>query len=199
MSKDKTLNTIKACFDQIINGNKEDSRLAARRVRKLLYSARGGGDKYKEVEDIINNAPINYAAISEVWRQENFVSAVSVIYYLHDQEAQPDFLFPWFFLLLNHANGVIRYAAVRMITHEFGLLTVHIRFPGEKREYKLKPEQADSILRALFIKLHQMLNALSEPKYKKYKYIDSLPVSPYKSVQMVLAELEDMCGGRKIL
>jgi hypothetical protein len=193
MNKDQNLNTIKECFDMILSGDKEDSRLAARKVGKLLHSAQSGRNKYDDIKDIVNSAPGNYAIISEDWRQENFVAAVSVIYFLHDRGKEPDFLFPWFFRLLQHPRGNIRYAAVRMIANETGPLTYHLRFPGEELE-ELKPERADRILRALYISLNELSAASWEPKYKRYKYIDSLPAGPYKSVQMVLAELEDLCG-----
>jgi hypothetical protein len=187
------MNTLKGCFDTILRGNKDDSRLAARRVRKLLYSSQSSREKYEDIKNLVNCAPIEYAKISEEWRQENFAVAVSVIYFLHGREEQPDFLFPWFFQLLQHHNGVIRYAAVRMLTNEIGPLTYHIRCPGDKSD-KLKPEKADNILHSLFASLNGLLAALWQPKYRRYKYINSLPASPYKSVQMVLAELEEDCG-----
>ncbi len=196
------MDTIKECFDTILSGNKDDSRLAARRVRKLLYSSIGdeGRKKFVEIANLINGAPGEYAKISEEWRQENFITAVSVIYYLHDKEEQPDFLFPWLFQLLQHPSGVIRYASVRMLSNEIGPLTVHIRFPGDKSILgdRLKPEQADNILYSLFVSLNGLLTVLWQPKYKRYKYIDSLPASPYKSVQMILAELEESCGKKYI-
>lgn len=190
------MNTIKECFNEILHGNKDESRLAARETRKLLYSSRGEQDKYQNIKDIVNSAPEEYVKISEDWRRENFVMAVSVIYFLHDQENQPDFLFPWLFDLLQHENGYIRQAAVRMIINEIGPLTVHIRCPGHEPGYfgKLMPEQADDILYSLFLYLHNLSVSLWLPKYKRYKYIDSLPVGSYKSTQMVLAELEESCG-----
>lgn len=190
------MNTIKECFDIILKGGKEESRKAAREVRKLLYSSKSGKDDFKDIKKIIYSAPQEYAKISEYSRQENFVVAVSVIYYLHDKEKQPDFLFSWLFYLLQHQNGNIRHAAVRMFENELGSLTYHIRFPNEKlnRFRELLPEQADSILRFLFINLNELFGILWQPKYKKYKYIDSLPASPYKSAQMVLARMEEMCG-----
>src|SRR3989338_440 len=195
------MNTIKECFDIILRGNEEKSRLAARGVRKLVYSSSASGrEKYDEIAALVRTAQENYARISEDWRQENFVIAVSVIYFLHDRENQPDFLFPWLFQLLQHSNGYIRHAAVKMISHKIGPLTVHIRFPGDKSSLgdRLKPEQADNILHSLFVSLNGLLIALWQPKYKRYKYIDSLPPSPYKSVQMVLTELEESCGKKYI-
>ncbi|MEK7126022.1 MAG: hypothetical protein AAB835_00840 [Patescibacteria group bacterium] len=194
------MNTIKECFDTILKGGKEESRQAARRVRKLVYSSSASGrEKYEEIASLVRTASENYIHISEDWRQENFVMATSVIYFLHDMEAQPDFLFPWLFQLLQHPNGYIRHAAVKMISHEIGPLTYHLRFPGEKSSFhKFSTEQADSILYSLFVSLNQLMAALWQPKYKRYKYIDSLPASPYKSVQMVLAELEDSCGKKYI-
>ena len=194
--KSTTMSTIKECFDTILRGNEKDSRLAARRVRKLLYSSQGHKDKYNIFNNIINDTPGEYVKISEAWRQENFVVAVSVIYFLHDRKKQPDFLFPWLFQLLQHPNGVIRYAAVRMLSNEIGPLTFHIRFPDDKSilRDRLKTEQADRTLCFLFMSLHRLLTTLWQPKYKRYKYIDSLPASPYKSVQMVLAKLEESCG-----
>jgi len=186
------LSTIKDCFDLILSGEKEESRLAARKVRKLLYGSNSGRDVYDDIKNIINSAPANYLIISEEWRQENFVSAVSVIYYLHNREAEPDFLFPWLFHLLLHPKGNIRYAAVRMLTTEIGPLTVHLRFPGSKSD-RLSPKKAELVLRLLFLNLNSMLASLWEPKYKKYKYVESLPACSYKSVLMVLVELEDSC------
>ncbi len=187
------MNTIKECFDTILRDNEKNSRLAARRVRKLLYSSQSDRKEFKDIKKLVNDAPSEYAKISENWRQENFVVAISVIYFLHGREEQPDFLFPWLFQLLQHSNGIIRYAAVRMLCRELGNLTVYIRVPDHKSD-RLKPKQADSILHGLFVNLNRLLVISWEPKYKKYKYIDSLPASPYKSVQMVLAEMEEFCG-----
>ncbi|MFA5747031.1 MAG: hypothetical protein WC926_03060 [Candidatus Paceibacterota bacterium] len=187
------MDTIKECFDIILKGGKNDSRLAARQVRKLLYSARSGKDIYQDIEDTINKVPREYAKILEEWRQENFVTAISVIYFLHDKEENPDFLFPWLFQLLQHPGGVIRYAAVRMFENEIGLLTVHLRCPDYKQS-KLKSERSDRILQSLFLSLNGLLTILWGPEYNKFKYIASLPASPYKSVQMVLSEMEESCG-----
>jgi len=191
--KIKDISTIKECFGVILNGGKDESRLAARRVRKLLYSSHCDRKAFNDIENIVNEAPNKYTEISEDWRQEYFVVAVSVIYYLHDRETEPDFLFPWFFQLLQHPNGIIRYAVVRMLSIELGPLTVHIRVPGHKSD-RLKPERADETLQALFMGLCGLTSVLWEPKFKRYKYIDSLPTGPYKSVQMVLAKVEEYCG-----
>lgn len=190
------MNTIKECFGTILNGGKEESRQAARKVRKLVYSSSAEGrEKYKEIAVIVRTAPETYTRISEDWRQENFVMAISVIYFLHNRENEPDFLFSWLLELIQHKNGYIRQASVKMICHEIGPLTYHIRFPNEKSDWhKFSPEQADNILRSLFVSLNGLLSVLWQPKYKRYKYIDSLPASPYKSVQMVLFELEESCG-----
>lgn len=194
METNKTVvaKTFVKLFDVILTGNRNDSRKAAREVRKLLYSSRDGG-KYKSIKTIIENAPDEYRKIKEEWREENFVVAVSVLYFLHDKESWPDFLFPWLFYLLQHQNGNIRHAAVRMIKNELGPLTVHIRCPDYKQD-KSKSEQSDFILLNLFISLNNLLSNLWKPKYKKYKYVNSLPTCPYKSIQMVLGIMEYDCG-----
>ena len=193
------MNTIKECFEEILRGNRDESRRAARRVGKLVFSS-GVNDKYKDIENLVENAPVAYEKISEDWRRENFTAAVSVIYFLHDKEAEPDFLFPWLFQLLLDSNGVIRYASVRMLSHELGPLTVYIRIPGFKPNglNNLKPKQADAILFSLFMNLNKLLEIVWKPAYKKYKYISSLPVSPYKSVQMVMAGIEELCGAEYV-
>ena len=33
-----------------------------------------------------------------------------------------------------------------------------------------------------------------KPEYGRYKYVSSLPAGPYKSVQMVMARIEELCG-----
>ena len=193
------MNTIKECFEVILGGNKDESRLAARRVRKLVYSS-GVNDKYEDISNLVKSAPVEYNKIFEDWRQENFASAISVIYFLHDKETEPSFLFPWLFQLLLHANGVIRYAAVRMFCHELGPLTVYIRIPDFEPDglTNFKPKQADAILFSLFMDLNKLLESVWKPAYKKYKYISSLPACSYKSIQMVMAKIEELCGAEYV-
>ena len=190
------MNTIKKCFDTILRGNEEESRLAARRVRKLVYSSSASGrEKYEEIAALVRTAPENYVCISEDWRQENFVMAVSVIYFLHDRENQPDFLFPWLFQLLQRPNGYIRHSAVRMIEHELGSLTYHIRFPGEKSGlHKFSPKQADQIIFGLRTNLNNLATSSWKDSYRKFKYLDRLPSGTYKSVQLILSLLDDYCS-----
>jgi hypothetical protein len=188
------------CFDIIRTGNREASRKAAREVRKLVYSFQDDRDKYEHIKSLISNAPAEYAKISEGWRQENFVMGISVMYFLHGKEKQPDFLFSWLLNLLQHENGYIRHAAVRMFENELGPLTYHIRFPNRKLDtlQDILPDQADRILVGLYMNLNNLAGDLWKPAYKKYKYIRSLPVGPYKSVQMVLGDLEEDCGEKYV-
>ncbi|MFH0792238.1 MAG: hypothetical protein V1905_03435 [bacterium] len=181
-------------FNTILTADKEASRQAAREARKFLYSSHSSG-QFQDITLIIESAPSEYVKIAEDWRQENFVIAVSVLYYLHDRESQPDFLFSWLFHLLQHKNGNIRYSAVNMFDHEFGSLTHHIRFPNERSDYnKLSPKLADYIIYGIYTDLNNLLVDLWKPVYKKYKYISSLPSEPYKSIQMVIDNLEYDCG-----
>lgn len=195
------MKSLTGCFNIILTGDRQNSRTAARQVRKLVYSSATDRTKYDDIKRLISSAPNEYAKISasENWRQENFVMAISVMYFLHDKNSQPDFLFPWLFDLLQHENGYIRHAAVRMLENELGPLTYYIRFPGEKLAFRhegLSPELADRILYGLFANLTTLLNDLWKPAYKRYKYIHSLPSGPYKSIQMILGELREDCGDK---
>ncbi|MCF7820301.1 MAG: hypothetical protein K9M44_02410 [Candidatus Pacebacteria bacterium] len=190
------MGAIRKAFEIILNSDQEESRIAARQIRKIVYSSKSDQDSFNDIKNIVDGSFGEYYKIKENWRQENFVMALSVIYFLRDENNLPDFLFPWFLQLLQHYNGYIRYSAVKMIVNELGPLTFHIRFPGEKRfsEENFSPKKADEILLSLFLNLNNLLNSFWLPKYKKYKYIDSLPASPYKSVQMLLSEMEYFCG-----
>ena len=68
------MKTFRELFDTILSADDKQSRLAARKVRKFLYGSHGG--QYKEIASIIENAPNEYAKITENFRQENFVIAV---------------------------------------------------------------------------------------------------------------------------
>ncbi len=59
------MNTIKECFEEILRGDKDKSRLAARRVGKLVYSS-GVNDKYEDIKNLVNNAPAAYEKISDI-------------------------------------------------------------------------------------------------------------------------------------
>ena len=186
--------TFTELFKIILTFDKDRSREAARKIRKLLYSSRDSGE-YKDTMSIIENAPAEYIKIIEDWRRENFVMAISVMYFLHSRENRPDFLFPWLFQLLQHKNGNIRHSAVRMVRHELGPLTYHIRLPGEKiSPRELSPEQADHILFGLHTNLNNLAAGSWNPSYKKFKYIGDLPSGTYKSVQLVLSLLNDYCS-----
>ena len=182
-------------FNIILLGDQNESSKAARQVRKFLYSSESKG-KYKVLASIVENAPKEYENIIEDWRRENFVIAVSVLYFLHNKENRPDFLFSWLCDLIQDPNGNIRHAAVRMFEHELGPLTYHIRFPNEKSNYlrKLSSEQSDRILFEMFANLMNLIKYLWKPVFKKYRYVSSLPSGPYKSIQMVLGHLVEDCG-----
>lgn len=196
------MTTFAELFNTILTADKESSRKAARLVRKLVYSstATSSREKYDQLTAIIENAPNEYTKITDDFRQENFVVAISTMYFLHNRENQPDFLFPWLFELLWHKNGNIRHAAVRMIENELGLLTYHIRFPKEAGATTrgVSREMADHILLKLFSALNNLLHESWKPEYKRYKYIDSLPSSTYKSAQLILSDIEEDCGEQYI-
>jgi len=191
------MNTFTECFKTILTGEKVESRKAARQVRKLLYSSSNDRSRYDDIRPLINKAPVEYAKISEDWRQENFVMAISVLYFLHHRESEPDFLFPWLFDLLQHDNGYIRHAAVRMFDNELGPLTYHIRCP-DRLYNQSTADKADHILFELYANLQGLINNLSKPFFNRYKLIASLPTGPFKSVQMVMGQLADDCGDKYV-
>ncbi|MDD4409936.1 MAG: hypothetical protein PHW52_04790 [Candidatus Pacebacteria bacterium] len=184
------MDSIKKCFNIILEGEKEESRLAARTLRKILHSAGNRDEKFQSIGKIMNEAPFEYAKIVEAWRQENFVIAISVIDFLSNEEKDFDSLFPWRFQLLQHPNGNIRFATVKMFERDIRYLTYHIRFP-EYEHGKEKSERADNILNTLFLSLDRLLPKLWKPGYGRYKYIDFMPASPYKSTQMVMSKLRE--------
>ena len=62
-----TIETFEDCFNVIINGDPEASRMAARQVRKILYSAKSNG-QFDNIHTIIKNAPEEYARILDELR-----------------------------------------------------------------------------------------------------------------------------------
>lgn len=188
------MSSFKEIFARILTAEKEESRQAAREVRKYLYSSHDEREKYNEIKNLIENAPAKYAEIAEVWRQENFATAISVIFFLREKKPLADYWFPWQFALLEHENGNIRQAAVRMLTNELGPLTVHLRFPGKKSYQDIPIEEADKMLLEIFVRLRHLLHLTWKSNYKKHKYVSNLPSSPYKSGQLVMGEFVDDCG-----
>lgn len=188
------MKTYRSLFHTILTAGEEESRKAAREVRRVLYSAREGRNEYKDIAKIIDTTPSVYYKIPEndEWRQENFVMAVSVLYFLHDREHRPEFLFVWLSELLWHPNGNIRHAAVRMFNHEVGPLTVHIRCP--KEEFRVNGKKSDEIISDLYVMLVSIINKTWEPSYKKKKYISDLPSGTHKSAHLILAYLSESCG-----
>jgi hypothetical protein len=57
------MDTIKQCFQVILQGKKEQSRQAARYVHKLVYSsASQGEEKCREISKVLEHAPQAFAA-----------------------------------------------------------------------------------------------------------------------------------------
>ena len=181
---------IKECFNVILEGDKVASKKASRKAHKIISMMKR--PDYDYLIEMVMDSPHQYMSISESWRQENFVMAISSTFFLVD-EAQHGHLFPWLFQLLQHDNGNIRYAAVRMFENCFGPMTYHIRFPDDPEQYK--DYRIDStLLKELFMSLNGLLSVYWDARYEQYEYINSLPSSQYKSIQMALVTLEDMCG-----
>jgi len=187
------MKTLKNLFREILTGDREASRLAAREVRKVMFSSHSK-DKTKDIRSIISSAPVVYEKIKEDWRQENFAMSVSIIYFMRDETKSLELLYCWIFELLQHKNGYIRYAAFRMIRNDLGPLTVHIRHPNSIFKHTYTPEVSNNILLNLYVNLNNFSVQLNKPSYDKYKYVDQLPASPYKTVEMALEELEYLCG-----
>src|SRR3989338_11507785 len=110
--------TIKQIFDTILTGNKDKAKEAAGALRKNVFGGRKDEEENFDFKSYIADAPKIYGEIKEEWRREYFVRAVSVIYFLHGFENQPDLLFPWFYQLLQNKNGIVRHSPVRMITND---------------------------------------------------------------------------------
>ncbi|NCS32714.1 plasmid pRiA4b ORF-3 family protein [bacterium] len=186
-------------FHSILNDPKEDSRVASLAVRKYLYNSQEGVEKFKEIKKVLDTAPAVYAKITDDFRKEYFVRAVSTLYFLHDLENESDFLFPWLFELIQNPNGNIRYAAVRMFVTTLGPLTYFRRFPDHHKTEEnsvikakaLKPEKTEQILIALTLRLWEIANDTRKLAYKKVRYVQDLPSSIHKSVQLVIATIED--------
>ncbi len=189
------MNSIKKCFDVILTADRKESRVAARSVHKVTFSTKTTED-YSNIKDVITNAGEIYSLLREPWRQEDFVHALSIIYFLRSDEEDLDENFPWFFHLLQDTNGRIRYAAVKMLCHDLGPLTVHIRCPEfiNKEMSKRDCMESDRILRQLFSGLEILLQKTWESKHEKYTFVSDMPSSPYKSAQMVMVEMMDLCG-----
>ena len=186
------MNNLIECFNIILNGEKETSKLATKSVRKLIYTVNNRDDD-QAILKIVNNAPFEYAKIQEDWRQENFVKALSVIDHIYTKEKNYDILLPWMFQLLQHENGNIRFSVVKIFEFDIAYLSYHLRCEKEEKD-KLKSEDADKVLHNLFLNLDHLITSLWKPIYDKYQYIDLMPASPYKSVQMVISVLIDFCG-----
>jgi hypothetical protein len=186
---------IKQIFEEIINGDKKKSTEACRGLRKFVYSRQGEKNKYDGIQKIIDNAPETYKNLLNEWQQENFVLGISIIYFLRETKNKVDYLFDWLYKLLEHSNGIIRYSAIKMLEHDLGSLTVHTRHPGHTSD-EVKPKKAEEILFLMFNTLNHLSNKYFLPKYKKFKYVQSLPASSYKSIQMVLGTLDDYCGDK---
>lgn len=186
----KEFKDIKECFKIILEGERAASKNASRKTHKIISMMKR--PDYDYLVEMVMDSPHQYMSISEGWRQENFVMAISSTFFLAD-EAQHGHLFPWLFQLLQHDNGNIRYAAVRMFETCFGPMTYHIRFPDDPEQYK-DYRMDNTLLKELFMSLHGLLSVYWDARYEQYEYINSLPSSQYKSIQMALVTLEDMCG-----
>jgi hypothetical protein len=182
--------TIKEAIEIILHGNELEAKKVSKTMRKLVYF--GDSGKYEEIKEVIEDVLKVYPTIQEEWRREIYISAISIMYFLHDKyDKKPDYFFPLLLSLLENPNGTIRYCAYKMLVHDLGPLTVHLRIPDYEKS-ELDKYIAISILSKLHKDLMILHDKYFDKKYKKYKYVQDLPASTYKTVEMALYELDDM-------
>ncbi len=119
---------LKEAYQKILYGTESEAKKAWQGMRKLVYS--GGNGKYDEIKKELEKVKENYKNIVEDWRREFYISSISIMYFLHHKESNPNFFLPFLLGLLENENGKIRYCAYKMISNDLGPLTVHLRHPG---------------------------------------------------------------------
>jgi transposase-like protein len=91
---------LKEAYQKILYGTEPEAKKAWQSMRKLVYS--GGHGKYDEIKEELENVKENYKNIVEDWRREYYISSISIMYFLHHKESDPNFFLPFLLGLLEN-------------------------------------------------------------------------------------------------
>jgi len=181
-------------FIEIVKtGSKQEAKKAKKQIDHFwhnfyLKNREEGKDAFKQFLDEIKH----FDDICDIDHQAHFINALKwAIWAIGD-----DYFEIWVEFIckcMQHPSGIIRQQTI----HTASILTLSFNL-SEMRRPK-KAEQPDKIARykqtinlikfGLYAyKIEQLIKKYSEPKFKKYKYVGSLPVSIYKSLQKLMVE-----------
>lgn len=185
--------TIKDIIQKIEKGDKREQKAAKNELEQFWEQNKGDKKTTKIFLKEMEKGIKNFDAIKNVDNQVAFVFALKWFLLAADpsyiEDRWPD-LKNFVLKMLQHKSGRVRYAMVRITFY----LTISLRLFNLDGG-KLSPKQKKMIAkhRLLFCELveevEQLIEKYFEPKFRKYKYIQSLPPSIYKSLQMFWNEL----------
>lgn len=181
-------NPLKSLIETVKTGSREEVKEAQKQIEKISRGA--GRDKAKKkMFRIFREEMEDFAEIKSVDNQAYFINTLKHPFLILGEEYFP--VFAEFILQqIQNPSGKIRMAVIRaadwllIMAIDFCLPRYEKPAPAQMERDKLNKERFCLFAYAL----EKLLDLYREPKYERYKYIDSLPAGVYKSLEMLLGD-----------
>jgi hypothetical protein len=184
-------------IDIIKSGSPSDVKLAQKEIEKIWHdTCRYDKDRKESVFCIFLEELKSFPQIKDVDHQAYFINTLKwPLYFIGEKYFSDwsDFILTY----IQHPSGKVRQAIIRV--SDYLLIDLQMDFKHASMILKnkdLKHQDIKDIVADdkkkfgdFVLAIENLVSRYYEPRFKKYKYVDSLPISVYKSLQMLLVEL----------
>ena len=173
----------------IKTGSPAEVRAAQKRVERLWHKTCFETELRKDFNVFLEEAA-GYDAITDAEHRAYFINTLKWPLYF----ARPEMFTAWMDLLLDwvtRPEGKIRIAAVRAAQYLCVSMVCCFDEPAMNPARPEPPETREFARKSFCVfalRTEQLINLHAEPRFKRCKYIDALPVGVYKSLQQLLYE-----------
>jgi len=180
---------IKEIIQKLKTGNREERKQAHKELEAIWHNhnnVKNGKMFLPLLKDIEN-----FDSIEDIDNQVAFITALKWVF-LSLGDIYFSLCKDFILKILQNKSGTLRYAMIH--SADYLKLSLHL-FSVPLEQSKISKKEKDIIAKhqLLFCQLaeevEELINKYSESKFKRYKYIQSLPPSVYKSLQTFSANL----------
>jgi len=177
-------NPLEKYIHTIKTGNKEEAKEAQKQIEKYWH------DRKKDKKDfcVFLDEIRKFEQIKDIDCQVKFIGALKWAFWAIGEENFKEFS-EFILKYIQHPSGKIRQAIINACSPLVFKITLKIKFEDEKGSTKGKTKKEDLMRFGRFVdEVIRLIEKYFEPKYRRYKYVSSLPPGVYKSLQKLISE-----------
>ena len=177
-------------IEKIKTGNRDETKLANKKLEQIWHDFDRESNDRKEMLEVFISEFGNFEAIKTESNKIAFIGSLRHVFMIADQDDRNFEACARFVLYcMENPSGHIRQAMIHSSVYLIMFLRLSIREgreDGQDKEIILKNKERFG---KFLTELESMLEHFYDKKYKRFKYISSLPPSAYKSLEILRNQL----------